>query len=63
MDRIDAYFSGGLIGAFLMLLIILIVTWDTPGYKEGQIDALTGKIKYELKKQEDGQTIWVDKND
>lgn len=28
------------------------------GYKRGQVDAINGKIKYELKSQEDGATEW-----
>jgi hypothetical protein len=31
------------------------------GYKEGQIDAIQGKVKYQLTKQPDGSIIWTEK--
>lgn len=29
------------------------------GYKQGQIDALQGKIKYRLSKNENGEEVWT----
>lgn len=31
------------------------------GYKQGQIDAINGVVKYELVKQPDGTTYWEEK--
>lgn len=36
--------------------LLNIVTHNT--YKDGQIDAIRGNIKYELKVQKDGTTRW-----
>lgn len=33
------------------------------GYKQGQIDAINGVIKYELVEQEDGSTKWEKQHD
>ena len=60
-DKIEGFLIGLVTGILVMGIMALIVT--NGNYKDGQIDALTGKIKYELKKQEDGQTIWVHKDD
>jgi hypothetical protein len=30
-------------------------------YRRGQIDALTGKVKYELRENEMGERVWVEK--
>lgn len=30
-------------------------------YKQGQIDALTGNVKYELKTESDSTRIWIEK--
>lgn len=33
----------------------------TGSYKQGQIDALNGKIKYEKRENEDGELVWEEK--
>lgn len=30
------------------------------GYQQGQIDALTGKVRYSLTTQPTGETLWVE---
>ncbi len=51
-----------LLGAFLVLVIVLITLTLYPEsnklYKQGQIDALTGKIEYELVVQIDSTRTW-----
>lgn len=32
---------------------------EKEGYKKGQIDALRGIVKYELKRNEDGEEVWT----
>lgn len=32
-------------------------------YKDGQIDAIQGKIKYKLEVQPNGETIWKERNE
>jgi len=52
------------IGLFLGILIHMIVDnfiLRDP-YKQGQIDAINGIIKYELITQPDKSTVWVEKN-
>lgn len=46
----------------LMILLVSLVPYfmgRNDGYREGQIDALNGKIHYKLEKQDDSQFIWV----
>ena len=31
------------------------------GYKQGQIDAIQGKVKYALEKQDNGEMVWREK--
>ena len=59
-------FSGGFIaGAFIAIIISLMVSvlflgpisYNT-GFKEGQIDALTGNVKYELIINPDSTRSW-----
>jgi predicted membrane protein len=47
----------------LGVVITVCVMWDNRenGYKNGQIDALNGIIKYELVRQDDNSTMWVNK--
>lgn len=52
----------------VMLLFIIMTAWEKVdpenfgpyqrGYREGQINYVNGIIKYELKKDKDGQIIW-----
>lgn len=46
-----------LISFEVFVTLSYIYQWGT--YKEGQIDALNGKINYELKCQEDNSIEWV----
>ncbi len=39
----------------------LVLIAFNEGYKSGQIDALSGDVKYELKSQPNGETLWVEK--
>lgn len=41
--------------SFMVILVIYIYEY---GYKKGQIDALTGTIKYELKTNKDQSRSW-----
>lgn len=52
---------GCVFGACFLGLISIITEDSTRLYRQGQIDALTGKVVYELKKQSDGSTAWVKK--
>ena len=54
--KLNEYFLGLGIGFVLgcMLSAIVMGNW----YKEGQIDAINGKIKYELVTQSNGSTEW-----
>lgn len=51
-----------LIVLFLLLGFVMVRVRSTAkasGYRQGQIDALTGKICYKLEQQPDGSTIWT----
>ena len=53
------------ITVILVFIVVVLISmliggaFDTAGkYKQGQIDALTGKVKYELVAQPDSTRIW-----
>jgi len=50
--------TGIIIGIMIMFII---QTTSKNTYREGQIDAINGEIKYELKKQSDGEIRWIKK--
>lgn len=56
---------GLIIGIIAGMLIIIAASNLGPEYtrtyKQGQIDAINGKIIFELKTQEDGSVVWVRK--
>lgn len=45
------------------MVTLLAFGVDTTLYKQGQIDAINGKIMYELKQQPDGTTAWERKQE
>lgn len=54
------------IPVFIVLLIVIYIIFLTiffykSGYRQGQIDALNGKVEYEKKENEDGEITWVKK--
>ena len=55
----DKFLFGFAAGLFIMLLVI--VQHGTPSYhyKQGQIDAINGVIKYELVVQPDSTSEWI----
>ncbi len=62
MKKTENFFFIGL--AFLFGLLVMsivypnLVVTDSRSYKQGQIDALTGKIKYHLVTQSDSTKVW-----
>lgn len=52
---------GCFFGALMITVAMTIFPDRGVPYKQGQIDALNGKVFFELKKQEDGTTVWVRK--
>lgn len=46
----------------VLFLAISLLAYLEPieEYKQGQIDAMTGKVKYELQTQNDSTRIWVE---
>lgn len=46
------------IGALIIVLVILSIPEHTAPYKMGQIDALTGKVEYQLVDKPDGTRVW-----
>ena len=64
MDKTDRILTGiiwFLVGVFISVCFVLI--WN-PGeiyYRQGQIDALTGKVEYELKSNPDSTVTWYRK--
>ena len=55
-DYLWGVVSGSLFGISIMVLIMSVNVKDA--YKQGQIDVINGKIKYELVKQSNGSTEW-----
>lgn len=50
----------GIISAVISLMFSISIYGDKR-YKQGQIDALNGKIKYERKENENREIIWIEK--
>jgi hypothetical protein len=48
---------------FLGMVAYVIYANYHEGYKKGQIDALSGNVKYELKENEQGETTWQEIKD
>jgi len=56
--------------SIIFIIIIIILIWSfgfylglNSGYKEGQIDAINGVIKYELVINKDKSMTWAEKNE
>lgn len=56
------FFAGFAVGTALIILIVEM-TGLPYGYRQGQIDAINGVIKYELQTHDDGTTSWELKDD
>lgn len=50
------FVAGYLVASIICILLMVMI--DKDAYKQGQIDAINGEIKYELQLQEDGSTAW-----
>jgi len=59
MNKTLWFLFGYIVNGILIVGYLLIS--DNSSYKQGQIDALTGNIKYELQIQPDSTIIWVEK--
>jgi hypothetical protein len=51
----------GLFGLSVLFIQLYIKRYDD-GYKDGQLDALTGKVKYEKKENGLGEIVWTEIN-
>lgn len=49
---------GVVFGVTALRIAFVMYPEDTVTYKQGQIDAVNGKINYELVKQPDGTSTW-----
>ena len=52
------YLICALVGAWIFVLFAISFEEHTKPYKQGQIDALSGKVLFELKKHSDGSVKW-----
>jgi hypothetical protein len=57
-DQTIAFLLGIFIGALSVVYLSDLFLEFTRPYKEGQVDAMNGKIHYELKTMPDGTTQW-----
>ena len=55
------YFIAGVCTGVILAITLLVIVpaKQTLFYKQGQIDALNGKVLFVLVKQPDGTTIWM----
>lgn len=60
-DYVIAFFIGVGVGAVGLMGVSLAMPESTSLYKQGQVDAINGKIVFELKKNADGTSTWVRK--
>lgn len=56
-----AFVIGLVSGLAILVLTIVFFPQYSVLYKRGQIDALNGKVLFELKQQPDGTTKWIRK--
>jgi hypothetical protein len=50
-----------IIGILFVILILIVAHFEyEDGYKDGQVSAINGKVKYKLEEQEDKTTDWVE---
>jgi len=61
IDKYPLFWAGLIVASFAFILIFIGA--DNGSYKEGQIDALNGVVKYKLQEQEDNTTVWVEIED
>ena len=61
-DTFISFMMGMVVMGIIMLLITVFMDPQLKGYKQGQIDALTGKIKYTLVTNPDSTREWKDIN-
>jgi hypothetical protein len=54
-------FLAFLANSITILVMIFVFSEHTTLYRQGQIDALSGKILFELKEKSDGTSEWVRK--
>lgn len=61
-SEFEAWFYGFVffVGGIAVSLFIDQILNRNDNYRQGQIDALNGKIKYEKKENKDGETVWVE---
>jgi hypothetical protein len=52
---------GGVLTVFLGIIALVLLSREDASYKQGQIDALTGKVKYELVTKPDSTKSWEEK--
>lgn len=57
-EGLGSLIIGIFVGAFFVIGLSMTFPEQTKIYKQAQIDALNGKILFELKKQEDGSVVW-----
>jgi hypothetical protein len=57
-NEIYAFMSGIIVGVAILFATLSLFYDHTAFYKQGQIDALSGKVAFELKKQPNGSTLW-----
>jgi hypothetical protein len=58
-----AFCFGAIFGGGIVIGTSFSLDTHTKLYKAGQIDALSGKVLFELKQQPDNTVIWVRKED
>lgn len=58
MDRIVVFLWGCTTGVVLLWILMATNVEYSKPYKQGQIDAINGKIIFDLKENPDGTTEW-----
>jgi hypothetical protein len=58
MNRLAVFLFGITFGVWLIVVSSEFFPEYTSSYRQGQIDALNGKVVVELKAQPDGSTKW-----
>lgn len=60
-EGVTGFVMGLWVGILIFVVGSVVFQEHTSNYKHGQIDAINGKILFELKQQPDGTTAWTRK--
>lgn len=58
MDKVDVFCAGFIVGGLFSTILLAVLDANNGSYRDGQIDALTGTVQYELVTHADSTKTW-----